>query len=124
MKLVDMKIDPKKREEKYAEATVAGDSPIYPYGLSLTLDDDVMQKLGLAKLPAAETEIIIHAKATVTNSSVNETKDGKRVSMTVQITALNLKPEGDGEKESDSDVLFASRGTKTGKTLQSNGIAG
>jgi hypothetical protein len=67
-KLVSMKIDPKAREEKFAE-TVSADRPSYPYGL---------------------------AKVDVTSVSENERTEGGKPttqrSVGLQITDLFLEP--------------------------------
>lgn len=95
--LVNMKIDPKEREEKYKESALV-DRPIYPYGLSLNLDDDVMEKLGLASLPAAGDTLTLTAVVTVTNVSENSYADAKGgkaktcQSMSLQITDMGLGP--------------------------------
>lgn len=101
--LVNMKIDPKEREERYKETALV-EGPQYPYGLCLHLDDEVMQKLGLSKLPAVGTDLMLTAKVTVTSCSENsyEGKGGKaetRQSMSLQITDLGLS---DAPKSGDA----------------------
>ena len=65
-----------------------------------------MEKLGLEDLPGAGVEVLIYAKATVTSSSINETPEGKRSSMSLQITDLCVEP-GAAKKKATSEVMFA-----------------
>jgi hypothetical protein len=95
-KLVNMKVDPAKEREKYATSAVV-DSPRYPYGLCLHLDDEVVAKLGLDKLPAVGKPIMLVAKAEVTSVSANQysNSEGKvetRESISLQITDMMLGP--------------------------------
>lgn len=106
-KLVNMHIDPKTREEKYAEAASSpmGDS-LYPYGLSLSLDEEALDLLGMDTLPKVDGEMLVYAKATVTSVSSHESTgaDGKRRSVSLQITDLCVEPAT--KKKSNADVLF------------------
>lgn len=110
-KLVNMKIDPKAREAKYAEQTVAADVPTYPYGLNINLEEEALEKLGLEKLPKVDTEMVLYAKVVVTSASSNEHTAGgdgkthKHRSVGLQITDLCL--EAGGSKRKDADVLFS-----------------
>lgn len=91
--LVSMKIDPAKRED-YAKPSTLADAPVYPYGLCVHLDGEVMEKLGMKTLPAAGTDLRLTAKVTVTSVSENSYstagKTETRQSMSVQITAMAL----------------------------------
>ncbi len=98
-----MKMDAKARE-KYVE-TVAADRPEYPYGLSLSLDNDVLEKLGLSELPAAGKTVMLMAKATITSVSSHESEHGKDQSLSLQITELCLEP--DVEKDGAAEKLYA-----------------
>jgi hypothetical protein len=99
-KLVNMKIDPKAREARYKETAIV-EGPIYPYGLSVHLDDEVMAKLGLKTLPEVGKPLMLLAKVNVTSVSENQTSDGgkaeTRQSVSLQITDLCLEAVGDGD---------------------------
>lgn len=72
-------------------------APNYPYGLSICLDEDQCEKLGISKALKAGTEVTITARAIVSRSteSVDDDNDGGNdVSMTLQITDLSLKAQG------------------------------
>lgn len=114
MKLANMKIDAKKREEKYA-SSVAMDAPIYPWGLSLTLDDEVLDMLGLSKLPAVGKPMMLIARVDVTSVSERkeQTEGGsatKNRSVSLQITDLALASNEEGESPAAQDVLYDSKG--------------
>lgn len=111
-KLVSMKLDPKAREEKYAESAIV-DRPLYPWGLELRLDDEALEKLGLAKLPPAGGTIMILARADVTGSNSRDEVDGAgkvktSQSLTLQITDLCLEDEK--PKASTESKLYAAKG--------------
>ncbi len=105
-KMVSMKIDAKAREEKYNE-TVAVDRPMYPWGLSLTLDEEALAKLGVKDLPEVGKTLLLTARVDVTGCSMHESKDsGENRSVSLQITDLALgKDEGD---DAAADKLYAS----------------
>ena len=92
-KLVNMKIDPKAREEKYAESALI-DRPVYPYGLSIHLDEEVLDKLGLEELPEVGKPMKLLALVDVTSVSSNESKSGASRSVGLQITDLCLEKPG------------------------------
>lgn len=97
-KLVSVKIS-KAEREKWAKgpSSIATDAPLYPWGLSVTLDEDTLKKLGLKKaLPEVGATLMIVAKVEVTSSSINETTDGVNRSLGLQITDLCLEDE-DGD---------------------------
>lgn len=105
-KLVSMKIDPKKREEKYAE-TVAADRPIYPWGLGINLDEEAIEKLG-GDLPEVGTTMTVIARVDVTAVSSNESASGKNRSVSLQITDMCLEDDAD-EGGSAADKLYAGK---------------
>jgi len=94
-KLVDMKVDAKARAEKQT-ATVAMDAPEYPWGLSLTLDEDALAKLKLEELPEVEESYMLVAKVKVTAVRSDESRSGKNRSVSLQVTAMCLEeaPKG------------------------------
>jgi hypothetical protein len=107
-KLVNMKIDPKEREKKYAESTVAADGPVYPWGLGLTLDDESLDKLGITKLPTVGKSYTLVAKCDVTSVSESESDMGSRRSVSLQITDLAL--DFSDEKKDAGESLYPAKG--------------
>lgn len=103
--LVNMKIDPKKREEKYAESALV-DRPVYPYGLSVHLDEDAIEKLGLSELPKVGKTMKLVALVDVTSVEEREnTTGGKEThrhrSIGLQITDLALEAKAAGKSTTE-----------------------
>lgn len=101
--LVNMKLDPKDKDRRYADS-VATESPLYPWGLNLTLDNDVIEKLGTGQLPDVGGEVMVYAKAKVTSASTHESTEGKNRNVQLQITDLCIE-DGGGKKA--EDVLYS-----------------
>ena len=77
-KLVSMKISKAEREKMNKPMALVGDAgPAYPWGLSVNLDQDSLEKLDLDAndLKVGKTLTLI-ATVEVTNLSSNESKDG------------------------------------------------
>lgn len=93
-KLVNMKMS-KAETEKVTEASApAVESPRYPWGLSLNLDDEILGKLGIKDLPDVDKGMMLAARVTVTRaSSTAMAGDKKRRSLELQITDLGLGDE-------------------------------
>jgi hypothetical protein len=99
MKLVSMKMSPQTAKQMTEPCAVdGGDRPRYPWGLSITLDEDSLDKLGMDTMPDVGESLQLSALVDVTACSSNETDSGKRRSVSLQITDLAL-----GTKASDSD---------------------
>lgn len=107
-KMASMKIDKEEREKRYKE-TVAVDAPSYPYGLCLHLDDEAMEKLGMATLPQVGKQVLVYALADVTSVSEHESEgsNGKRQSVSLQITDLALLPPPKEEKDAGEALYKA-----------------
>lgn len=106
-KMVSMKIDPKEREERYKSMEKPADGPMYPYGLALHLEDEVMEKLKMSKLPQVGKQVLVYALADVTSVSENESMvGGTRQSVSLQITDLALLAPPKNE-ESTEEALYS-----------------
>lgn len=93
MDLKNMKMSEKESKE-YSPETVMAESPKYPYGLRLSLDEESLAKLGLVELPQVGASMMITAKVEVCSISQYESKEGgadKR--MELQITDMGLEAE-------------------------------
>lgn len=105
MKLVDMKLDPKERKK---EAELTYQPPAYPYGLSISLDDEALEKLGMKDLPDADDTMTLTARVCVTNVASTDGENGKRRSVSLQIEALALSDVEDSDDKPDpSDKLYS-----------------
>jgi hypothetical protein len=111
-KLVSMKLDPKSQEEKgETAASPMGEAPVYPYGLSIQLDEDSLEALGLEKpLPKVDAEMMLYAKVTVTSVSSNESQAGSAKSVGLQITDMCLEDAPAGGRDHASALYGEEKG--------------
>lgn len=64
----------------------------YSYNSRMELDHDMLEKLGLTQLPKVGDKVKLHAKAHVTSVSEHaHERDGKRRSVSLQMTHLGIK---------------------------------
>ena len=93
MKTVNMKCD--EGGDGGAYPTPAGP---YPYGLCLSLDDDICEKLGISTALKPGTVLTIQASAVVTSATERLEDDGddkgNDVSLQVQITDMGCQVNG------------------------------
>lgn len=95
-----------KREAKAANSPMPaeGDEPRYPWGLTLHLNEESLDKLGEDKLPAMGAEVLMYAKVKVTGIAMSESNNGKARSVSLQITAMCFEDSSDDSKH--ANVLF------------------
>ena len=66
--------------------------PRYPYGLSLNLDEESLEKLGITELPDVGDSKMLIAFIDVTDKHESESADGeKRESIRLQITDMSIE---------------------------------
>jgi hypothetical protein len=98
-KFVDLAITPKEREEeKISPMEEARDEPIYPFGTSMSLENDQIEKLGLED---GEVGDYLHIAALVKlcGLHVTETESGQRKCMQLQVTHIKILGNEDDESE-------------------------
>lgn len=102
-KMVDMAVPAKSLEEKY-KGPMPSDTgtPLYPYGLCLSLDEDVLAKLDLDQNCEVGDLIHLFAMAKVTSVSMRDTQEGKSCRIELQITHLGLEDED--EENTDDEA--------------------
>ncbi len=99
MKLKSMKLV--KKDLPKLKETVMADRPRYPYGLTLHLENEAMEKLGMEALPEVGKSMVLMAKVKVESVSQSEREKGKvQRSMSIQITDMALGKE---EKKSNPE---------------------
>lgn len=92
MALVNMQMDAEEAKE-YSGVPTPGDTPKYPWGLCITLDDGSLEKLGVSQLPQPGDVVMITAQAVVTSVSANAQMNGDSEScVSLQITDMQLGP--------------------------------
>lgn len=88
-KLTDMRLSRADKLEERAES-IAADMPDYPYGLSLSLDEDALDKLGIS-LPNVGEVFFVLASARVKSVSESQYSDSnKSQNVSLQIEQLAL----------------------------------
>ena len=93
-KMKSMKLSPAEKEKSMPVATGKMDGPQYPWGLRITLDNDVLEKLGIS-LPRVGEKIRIDAIAEVKSVHASESEDKKKyASCELQITDIALDDGG------------------------------
>lgn len=104
MKLVDMKLPKKTKEElKKENMPYCGDGEKYPYGLRVAFCDEVIQKLpGLFDHEVGDT-MMLSVKATVISKRQTENQGGKsNKQIEIQITAMGADTGKADEKAFDA----------------------
>ena len=102
-----MKIDKAEADKLYGQSTAISNSPEYPYGLRLRLDNVVVDKLGIG-LPKVGEKLMIEAYVEVVSVSANESKEGMQKSIEIQITDLCLDPRKEEVAEQDKPASSVS----------------
>ena len=101
MNLKDMVIGEEKRKDM-AEPSLVADQPKYPYGLTLSLDNDTLKKLELGGIPKVGDKKMLLAVAEVVSVSQDEGRgDEKAYNVRLQIQKLDCKA-GEEEQKSSS----------------------
>lgn len=91
MKLVSMKRSKKERNREQKEMDATSPSmEEYPYGLSLHLDNDSLDKLGIGQLPKVGKKFRLHAECEVKSASLHERNGKRNRDLTLQVTRLAL----------------------------------
>jgi len=103
-KLVDMKCEEQKVEEKSCEPCMV-EKPKYPYGLELRLEEESLKKLGIKELPPIGKYVMITARAEVVATSAYESKQGgENRCLSLQIQELGV--EAEKNKKSAAESLY------------------
>ena len=98
--MADMKQPKTKGETLLSERP---DEPDYPYGLSISLDNDVMAKLGITSLPEVGAKFSFAAKSFVRSTSSFDDNGEKSMNLELQITEMEIAP---GESKNAAETLF------------------
>lgn len=96
-KLVSMKLSKTEAKAMTEPSMSEKDRPRYPWGLTLTLDTDSLDKLGIDDLPEVGESYMLVAKCDVTSCSSNMSEGGSSRSISLQLTDLALA-DGDDTK--------------------------
>lgn len=84
----DMKLTKKEKKES-GDLCCSHSSQEYPWGLSITLEETALKKLGIKNLPEAGEQCRIKAIGIVTSVSSSASDKEARRSISIQITELD-----------------------------------
>ncbi len=88
-----------KKEGSRQNEAVLSEAPAFPFGLSVHLHDESLDKLNIEELPEVGAEFTMNTTVKATAVSEEETTEGVRRSVTLQITEMEIfHAEDDGEK--------------------------
>lgn len=91
MALVSMKMSKKEAKEESGCTPAPDDGPRYPYGLSINLENDALDKLGIGDGVNVGDVVQITANATVQSKSGYQTMVGDpQNSLSLQITDMEV----------------------------------
>lgn len=91
MKLISMANSPAEAKE---QVTYDSTPPKYPYGLSISLNDETLKKLGITELPKVGAPIMITAKCEVCAVSAYDSQQGgAEANVSLQITDMAIEGE-------------------------------
>lgn len=100
---IDLALAPQEKEGAISTATPERrDEPVYPFGTSISLENDQIEKLGLED---GEVGDYLHAEILVKlcGLHVTATEAGERKCMNLQITHLKILSDEDGDDDDDGD---------------------
>lgn len=101
--LKSMKIT-KSQQEKMSKP-MPMDTPQYPWGLQIRLDNDSLKKLGISDLPKVGKKMMLVARVEVSSASQHTMKGGNdNMSVELQITDMCL--ESESESKDASKALY------------------
>lgn len=102
---VDMALTP--RKETVEEAEVDMPQPVYPYGLCISLGDEQLEKLNMSDDCEVGDMIHMHCLAEVTSVSKNQTTEGTKCRVELQITMISA--ESEDEENDDAEAVMPTR---------------
>ncbi len=84
----------KKQSEMTNGMTRCSDEDYYPYGTSLSIDDELVDELGLTSLAVGDV-VELSGYAFVDSKSENSNKEGSSKNIRLQMTSINIEREDD-----------------------------
>lgn len=110
MALKDLKISKKEAKDANKLASQYEDQERYPYGLRLDLNNETLEKLGITKLPAVGTVLMLEAKAKVVGSRQSATESSDNRSIELQITHIDLETGESDEEVKEGELTRGQAG--------------
>jgi hypothetical protein len=90
--MIDMKLSKAEAKSMLGDccAPSEADAPKYPYGLSISLNDETLKKLGIAEVPAVGAKMKLIAEVEVVSTSQYARQEGTDKDVSLQITSMEL----------------------------------
>lgn len=107
MKLVSLKLSPAEaKEESGVPLDAAENLPKYPYGTSISLDDDELKKVGITAEQKVGAKFVIAGLVEVVGYEKSASQAGERQCLRLQITEMGLSPKG----ATAAEILYGDNG--------------
>jgi len=99
MNLIDVKrtkADKKAEQDRWKDGGTVENMDDYPYGLTIHLDDDVLEKLGLTNADFDTGQpVMLTSEAIITEDRINTVNGKTRRSMSIQLRKIAISQEQD-----------------------------
>ncbi|OAE72598.1 hypothetical protein A7J71_11300 [Achromobacter insolitus] len=103
MNLIDMKLTPEEAKDRDCCVSESSDGgPKYPWGLTISLDDATLNKLGISTLPQVGEAMRLVAIVEVCTTNLHATQEGTDKCLSLQITQMGLE----GDAPDPAQVLY------------------
>lgn len=90
---VDMALTPEERKDSMPVAMPSSSGPMYPYNLCISLGDEQLKKLNLDASCGVGDLVYMDCVAKVTAVSKNDTTEGTKNRIELQITGIKVESE-------------------------------
>lgn len=97
MKMVSLKVDKAEREKMMEAAKPFAESVEYPWSTCITLNKEVLEKLGIKKLPEVGETMELYAEVEVKRVLASNDEYGSNRSMDLQLTDIALESEDEND---------------------------
>jgi len=115
--MVDMSIDKEAPETMGVPFAMGDYAEKYPYGLSISLGDAELKKLGLTDDCEVGEFIHLFCMAKVTGKNVSETDGGEKTCVNLQICFMACEDEDEENEEEDEEEDKPKVKKKKGRSL-------
>lgn len=102
--LVSMKRTKKDRKKHNSEHAI-GDESKFPFGLSISLDDESLEKLGIKTLPKVGEAMIVAGVGKVESVSERSTARNSSRNVTIQLERMEVGPLAGGKAKTAEDAV-------------------
>ncbi len=89
-----------KVKKKSYDGCMTSGEPEYPYGLSLSIDDAMIEELGIGQLAAGD-EVMVVAKAFVRSKSEHQDTEDSEKTISIQLTEMSVNRNSDNDDMAD-----------------------